>query len=669
MNSILSRFLFLAAGLISSGLLATNAGATLPVDVYAALPDITQTVISPDGQHVAMMQPVSGAASVTIYRVGAGGSPCAFAPTDVRIRGVAWASTRRLLVNLSYTKTLTWFGESVPREFHKQILINTECKDPKQVLGNLEQVRETINSNTELVGRPPNDFEHILVASFGYTLEIYKVDPETGTGDLVYVGKNQETSMAHAQSSPDFAGTYRVVLDDNAVPRIRYDSFNHEHDTVVSARLAGSETWTEIYRYSTSEDEKRGIDFVGFSSTNPNIAYAVARNGGDRVGAYEFDLTTKTFGRTLYQDSKMDVDGFFLEPYTRRVVGVEYGTLEGDRVSWLDHGWAQVDADLHATFENSLINITSATADRKKFTVYVEGPQDPAGTYYYYDSTKPEIVKIGALYPRVTPAEAAQKRLISYKARDGLEIPAYLTLPPGASGKNMPFVVMPHGGPEGRDDPGFDWWAQFVATRGFAVLQPEFRGSAGFGQAFKEAGRHKWGLEMQNDVTDGVKAMIAQGIADPKKMCIVGWSYGGYAALAGVTLTPELYKCGIAMAGVSNLVTMLGFEANHHNMTFNPDVNYWPRVIGDPTQDGDRLRATSPALHADRVTAALLLIHGKNDTTVPIEQSEQMAQAMDKAGKPYQFIRIDGDDHQLRAAASRKQMLEAMDKFLQAQLK
>jgi dipeptidyl aminopeptidase/acylaminoacyl peptidase len=201
------------------------------------------------------------------------------------------------------------------------------------------------------------------------------------------------------------------------------------------------------------------------------------------------------------------------------------------------------------------------------------------------------------------------------------------------------------------------------------VLQPEFRGSGGFGKAFEEAGHHKWGLEMQNDVTDGVKYMIAQGIADPKKVCIVGLSYGGYAALAGVTLTPDLYKCGIAMAGVSNLITMLGYEVNHHGMTFDPDINGWPRIIGDPTRDGDRLRATSPALHADRVTAALLLIHGKEDTTVPIEQSEQMAQAIDKAGKPYQFVRIDGDDHQLRAAASRKQMLDAMDKFLQAQLK
>jgi dipeptidyl aminopeptidase/acylaminoacyl peptidase len=639
-----------------------QAGAALPADVYAALPEITQARLSPDGQFVAMTQPVSGAASVTIYKVGAGGTPCAFAPRDVNVLSVSWASSQRLLVNVSYVKTVG--GEYRPREYRKQILIDTSCKDPKLVLGNLEQVRES-RGNTEVIGRPPGDLNHILVASFGFSLEIYKVDPNTGIGDLVYSGSSHVSGMARSQAV--FTGTIRVVLDQSGTPRIRYDVTNKVGDIVVLARPADSDNWAEIYRYTAAERDQKAIDFQGFGS-DPNIAYAVARNG-DRAAAYEFDLRTKSLGRILYQDPKVDVDGFFLEPYTRRVMGLSYTALDGTHVRWMDQSWAKIDADLHATFERSEVFISSATADFKKFTVYVEGPEDPAGNYYFYDSTKPEIFKIGGLYPRVTPAEFAQQRLISYKARDGLEIPAYVTTPPGASAKNMPLVVMPHGGPASRDEPGFQWWAQFVATRGFVVLQPQFRGSEGFGKAFEEAGHHKWGLEMQNDISDGVKYMIDQGLADPKKVCIVGWSYGGYAAMAGVTLTPELYKCGIAVAGVSNLITMLGYEAIHHGMSFDQTTNYWPKVIGDPTRHGERLRATSPALHADRITASFLMIHGANDTVVPIEQSEQMAQAMDKAGKPYQFVRVTGDDHQMRNASSRKQMLEAMDKFLQQQLK
>lgn len=635
------------------------------VDIYAGLPEITQARVSPDGAHVAMLQPVRGQAGVTIYTMGSGGQPCAFAPTDVNILGISWASSKRLLVNISYVKTLP--GEHKPRDLHKQILINTACNDPKLVLGNLEQVRESLG-NTQVVGRPPNDLDHILVASFGYSFEIYKVDPETGTGDMVYSGSSHVSEM-NTQSTQSWQGTNQVVLDANAEPRIRYDENTQTNVTVIRARRPGSDSWEEIYRYSAADSDDKAIDFAGFSTSDPDIAYAIAYNGGDKQTAYEFNLKTKSFGRIVYQDAKVDVDGFYLEPFTRRVIGVQYDSLEGSRVHWLDTAWAQIDADLHATFENSEVFISSATADRKKFTVYVDGPQDPGGTYYFYDLTKPEIFKIGSLYPHLTAADVAPQRIISYKSRDGKDISAYLTIPPGSSGKNMPFVVMPHGGPAARDNAGFDWWAQFVASRGFVVLQPEFRGSQGFGRSWETSGHHRWGMEMQNDVSDGVQAMISQGIADPKKVCIVGWSYGGYAAMAGVTLTPQLYKCGISVAGVSNLITMLGYEANQYGMGFNQDTNYWPKVIGDPTQDGERLRATSPALHASAVTAAFLMIHGKNDTTVPIEQSEQMAQAMDKAGKPYQFVRVDGDDHQMRRSSSRKQMLDAMDKFLQEQAK
>ena len=463
-----------------------------------------------------MTQPVSGAASVTIYKVGAGGAPCAFAPTDVNVLSVTWASSKRLLVNVSYVKTLTALGEHRPRELHKQILIDTQCRDPKLVLGKLEQVRESLG-NTQVLGRPPGDFEHILVASFGYGLEIYKVDANTGDGDLVYTGSSHVTGMA--LKSESFTGTIDVVLDQAGEPRVRYDVANSAGDIVVRARLSGSDEWVDVYRYTAAEQNQKKIEFQGFS-TDPNIAYVLARNG-DHMAAYEFDLKTKSLGRIVYQDPKVDVDNFFLEPFTRRVVGVAYTGLDGPHVHWTDQAWAKIDADLHATFENSEIFISSATADLKKFTVFVEGPEDPAGNYYFFDSSKPEIFKIGGLYPRVTPADHAQKKLISYKARDGLEIPAYLTVPPGASAKNMPLVIMPHGGPAARDDTGFDWWAQFVATRGFIVLQPQFRGSEGFGKAFEEAGHHKWGLEMQNDVSDGVKYMIDQGLADPKKVCIV----------------------------------------------------------------------------------------------------------------------------------------------------
>lgn len=668
MTSLLSRAATAAAAAICIVFGAGTAQATLPADVYAALPEMSDVTLSPDGTRAAMLQPgPSGAYGVTIYTLGTQGMPCVFAPTDVKISGVSWANSNRLLVSTSFVKTLTDLGEHRARLLTRQILINTQCKDPKIVLGELDQVHFS-EGNTIVVGHPANSPDHLLVASMGSketgsadsrrgtsvtgVLELYDVDPDTGRGKLVY-------------STP--GGATGLLLDETMRPRVRYDENNANGDVVIMAQLAASDGWQEVYRYNGRDADRRSMDFAGFTK-DPNVAYVMTRNGGDRMGAYEFNLQTKSIGRVVFESATAEVNGYVVDPYSLRVTGVQYTDVDGTRTKWFDQSWAQAYADVHATFPGATVGISSSSRDGKKMIVQVEGPEDPTTTFYFYDAVAPSISKVGSQYPRVTPAELAPRKTISYQSRDGFKVPAYLTLPPGSSGKNLPLVVMPHGGPAQHDEPGFDWWAQFVASRGFAVLQPQFRGSDGFGQKWEEMGHHEWGLKMQNDISDGVLYATAQGIADPKKVCIVGWSYGGYAALAGVTLTPELYKCGIAVAGVSNLITIIGEYANR-GMALDPDTGYWPKLIGDPTRDVERLRATSPAMHADRVTASLLLIHGKNDTIVPIRQSEEMAAAMAKAGKPVEFVRIDGDDHHMYRASSRKQMLEAMDKFLQAQLK
>jgi dipeptidyl aminopeptidase/acylaminoacyl peptidase len=266
-------------------------------------------------------------------------------------------------------------------------------------------------------------------------------------------------------------------------------------------------------------------------------------------------------------------------------------------------------------------------------------------------------------YPGLTEADLGEMKPYDYAARDGLRIPAYITLPPGRAPKNLPAVVMPHGGPDARDTLRFDWWAQFLANRGYVVLQPNFRGSAGYGRAFTEAGLQQWGLKMQDDITDGVKKMIADGIVDPKRVCIVGASYGGYAALAGATLTPEMYACSVSVAGVSDLPEMLSYERRTSGKNSGA-VRFWASRIGSADEDSERLRATSPARQAARARAPIMLLHGENDTTVPIEQSEMMVEALQDAGKPVTFIKLEGDDHYLHLASTRLQMLRALEGFL-----
>ena len=227
--------------------------------------------------------------------------------------------------------------------------------------------------------------------------------------------------------------------------------------------------------------------------------------------------------------------------------------------------------------------------------------------------------------------------------------------------KSLPLVVLPHGGPESRDNYAFDWWAQFLATRGYAVLQPQFRGSIGFGDAFRLAGRRQWGGLMQDDVTDGVRAMIEEQIADARRVCIVGASYGGYAALAGAAFTPELYKCAVSVNGVSDLPEMLEGVRARSGAESDP-VAYWRDTVGSAFDKNVIER--SPARAADRIQVPILLMHGMDDSVVPIAQSEAMARALGKLNRKFSFIRLSGEDHWLSRGETRLKVLTEIEKFL-----
>src|SRR6185503_15969183 len=268
------------------------------------------------------------------------------------------------------------------------------------------------------------------------------------------------------------------------------------------------------------------------------------------------------------------------------------------------------------------------------------------------------------------PEDVGQVITIEYKATDGLKIPALVTWPAGvpeADRKNLPMIVMPHGGPESYDSVQFDWLAQYFANEGYMVLQPNFRGSAGFGEAFTAAGYHQWGRKMQSDITDGANALVKMGWADPSRVCIVGWSYGGYAALAGGGVTPDLYKCVVSVAGVSDLIAMLGEEQRTASW-YSLKMEYWKKLIGDPDKDRAEIEKVSPVNLAASYKAPVLLIHGADDLTVPVKQSELMEAALKKAGNTVSYLRLKGADHGLTKPENRKAALEAMGKFINANI-
>ncbi len=657
-----------------------HADAALPIDVYAAAPNASSVTLSPDGSHIAMVQPLSGVATVVVYST-AGNGHCSFVPEDVTATGVRWAGPEHVFVDIlgksRWHGYVPWeatekpipvrfrSGEYLSRRWAGSILIKSDCTNPKMMSG---------AELGEFLGSVPNDERHFFVGlgtRLGYVL--YNVDAETGLPTIVHTyGLETLESPSTSELLLDQTGTVRVRIGTVAA---KQPERPRDFDFVILAQLAGSKDWQEVYRYHSRPfvRDERELDVAGFGD-DPNVVYGVSRNGGDHWTAYPLDLRTKQLGAPLFPDEKFDAAGFFFEPTTNRVVGVEFKTPAGTKVDWLDRGWQQIYADLQATFEGEEVVITSATRDRKKLTVLVTGSANPAGDYYLVDLSLPQATKIGSAYPAITSGVNAPPKVIAYKARDGLAMPAYLTLPAGSAPKAMPLVVLPHGAP--RDEPGFDWLSEFLASRGYAVLQPEYRGSEGFGRVFADAGRNQWGAATQNDISDGVKFLVDQGIADPKRLAILGWSFGGYSAMAGLAFTPDLYRCGVSISGYSDVMAMASYQQYapfQQSSQFAWPSDWWPRLTDHDAWSGprlsnavdeERLHAVSPVLHAERIVAPLLLIHAKGDKLVPIAQSEEMADALKKRGKPYDFVALDSEDHALDDPATRKAVLQAVEPFL-----
>jgi dipeptidyl aminopeptidase/acylaminoacyl peptidase len=344
-----------------------------------------------------------------------------------------------------------------------------------------------------------------------------------------------------------------------------------------------------------------------------------------------------------------------------RIIGGVHGIDDSHYIFFDNELQAHWDAVLRA-FPGERIDLLSHSDDYSRLLLRVFGAND-GYVYALFDWYSHKAATLGKVYEGLE--SVATVRHIAYRAADGLEIPAYLTLPRGRPEANLPLVVLPHGGPAVADSDRFDWWAQALADQGYAVLQPNYRGSS-VNDRFIAAGFGEWGRKMQTDLSDGVRYLAQQGTIDPRRVCIVGASYGGYAALAGVTLDPDVYRCAVSVAGLSDLKRMLHWINANVGRQDNLSQRYWDRFMGVSGASDPTLRAISPIEHIDAVRAPVLLIHGRDDTVVPFEQSEVMADALKHAGKSVEFVTLKREDHWLSRSATRFQMLQATVGFLKA---
>jgi dipeptidyl aminopeptidase/acylaminoacyl peptidase len=640
-----------------------SAGSAAPMaEAFASLPMISDVSLSPNGSMLAWADRSGSEDLVVIFDLAAGKIRHKIAiGKDMKLRDINWADDQIVLVDLSQTEKKKSTDEDRYRfEYFRTLAIDVDS-GKGNVLLMTQGARQLVTGATLEAFRSERP-KTVIMSSWDYSINAVRSDMDTRLAghqeDSGWVAKLFEVDTTTGKGKPVETGsqfTRQWVVDSSGhcVARSEWSPKNSSYR--VLAKKGGG--WSEIYsrkdgatlELSGVTDDGAAIAAIGPNETGRRILYALPLDGS---GA-----------RVLFEDADYDVAAVDRDRFTRTPVGVWLGGPKQE-YHWFDQK-ARAHADSVArAFKGRNVQVYGRSQDGKRVLAEVDSPSQPT-IYYLVDFNKHTADIVGEQYPLLADAQLGEVRAISYKARDGTSIPAYLTLPPGSNGKNLPVVVLPHGGPHMHDRFAFDWWAQFLATRGYAVLQPQFRGSTGYGDAFESAGYRQWGGLMQDDVSDGVMAMVQEGVADAKRICIVGASYGGYAALAGAAFTPDLYRCAISISGVADIPAMLGADRDKWGKD-DPDYLEEVRMVGSPLDQAVYDR--SPVHAAAGVRAPILLIHGEDDTVVPIAQSEAMARALDKAGKQYSFVKLKGEDHWMSRAETRLQIMKEIEKFLAANL-
>lgn len=617
------------------------------LDQLLAAPEYSSPKLSPSGRYLAFyaQSQVDGEGDVLIVRdLDAPDGPADRRASfgDLSILEIHWANEDRILVTVASRGGIEIVGRairfpvsrvmSVPRETLTNAVALFD-DEGRNVTGNLRNLE--LNDITDLL---PDDPDHILMSAWrGRAHHLWRVNVHTGEADVAERG-NSRTAMWF--TGPDGYAVMRVEV--SARGR-RVTVFTRDQPRSRWRRAAS-------YRINELSDLAPEFEWAGLSD-DPNMIYVYGRpEGAGRNNVYLYDLANGTYAETVATHERVDIDSTLVHPRTRRYVGHVY--VE-DRQHFV---FADTGLQRHLTgiegFFGGEVSVVPLDLSGNRMTLYVSGPTEP-GAYYVYDTEARSIDPLYLSRPGIPLEDLSPVEIVHYTTRDGLELTGYLTRPAGRAGMSVPLVVMPHGGPEMRDVYDFDPVAQYLAYNGYAVFQPNFRGSSGYGDAFAEAGYRQWGGAMQDDVTDGVEHLIATGRAARDRICIMGFSYGGYSALIGGALAPDAYQCVIASAAATDLPAFVEGWRDRDEDAYE----YWREVIGDPETDSDRLHQVSPVNLASHYRAPVLLFHGDADQIVPVEQSRMMAMALENAGMEYRYDELPGIGHSLTQGANLREQM------------
>jgi dipeptidyl aminopeptidase/acylaminoacyl peptidase len=623
-----------------------------PLGAYGALPAVEFVSVSPSGARLASVK-VEGEKRGLLVTDLASGDPIGLADIgDSKVRDVNWIGEDRLLIVMSETQSLPSIG--VPKsELSYGLIFEPGARKVTPLFNRNRAVMPMLFGPAEVRQTPrgPAVFVRGFRLFDSRSLDLYRIDPATGLGR---VSDEMDWDI----------DDYVLDAEGQVLAKAEYDRTRKRWLLLLplgqtfmtlawatDAPLDGPALRGMGRRPRTVVVDARRDDLIG------------AAGDGDELGElFEVDVDTGEWTALPFRSHPTRL---IHHPQSGLLMGgVHIGPSRSDS-EFFDADLAQRWTAVERAFAGRNPELVSWSDDMRQVVVFTGG-QDSSGQYQLVDFARGDANIIGDVYPEIGPDQVGAVREVKYRAQDGLEIHGYLTLPPGQAGSmGLPLVVLAHGGPAARDVAGFDWWAQALASRGYAVLQANFRGSTGYGDAFMEAGYGEWGRKMQTDLSDGVQSLAREGRIDPERVCIVGGSYGGYAALAGVTLQKDVYRCAVSFGGVSDLRLMVLQEARETGRGSRA-VRYWNRFMGVERLGDRQLDLLSPAHLAAQGDAPVLLMHGQDDTVVAIEQSVKMAEALARAGRRYEFIRLEGEDHWLSRADTRQRMLSEMVRFLNA---
>ncbi len=621
----------------------------IPVEDFFKTPEFSALQISPDGKHIAVLSPVGKRRNLVI--MDAEGFKNIRPLTGLRkqdIAGFFWANNKDIVFTM----------DSDGNEAFSLFKVDSSKKTPKvvQLVGSTAGQSGIRSAST--VHLLPDDPDHILVQYNGRKVkspDLYLL-PLKSSWNSTYK-KNRKMKMI-AKNPGNVQGW---LIDNNGKVRgaVTLDGLRGK----FLYKEADEKTFHELRDVNVLEE---GISPLGFDFDNKTM-YVSSNIGRDRSAIYKFDPKANKLGELVFAHDEVDVSGLIMSRKQQKLLGV-VANFEYPEYTYFDKDFAAMMKNLSAAFPGKEVNITSQSKDEMKLIVLVNNDNDP-GEYFLFDRNKNSLVPVLKRMEWLKPDDLSHMKPIKFTSRDGLKIRGYLTIPKNSNAKKLPLIVNPHGGPFGvRDSWGFNPEHQFFASRGYATVQVNYRGSGGYGRKFQQAGYGgKWGAEMQDDLTDAVKYLVKEGIVDPDKVCIYGASYGGYATMAGLTFTPDLYQCGINYVGVTDISLLFSSMPKH----WEPAKELMKIQIGDPT-DERLMERMSPLAHVDKIKAPLMIVQGARDPRVVKQHATDLRDKLEARGIKLtddEWIMKKNEGHGFRKEENRLELYSKMEKFLAKYLK